>query len=185
MMMKRVLALCALGAVALLSASACSPGTAIGIIRQELQSQSTPEPEASPGPAQRGDGSAEAMIQAVIARANFEQETALASKDPSIMRDTATDRYLREMTQTNQDLADNNVTAIKLIGLEWGTITVRGNVALATTYETWSTTFADGRTVQSRDRNDYRLVQQNGAWKIDGDTHPDTNGPLPPGSRQV
>ncbi len=101
------------------------------------------------------------------------------------MRDTATDRYLREMTQTNQDLADNNVTAIKLIGLEWGTITVRGNVALATTYETWSTTFADGRTVQSRDRNDYRLVQQNGAWKIDGDTHPDTNGPLPPGSRQV
>ena len=63
-----------------------------------------------------------------------------------------------------------NVTAIKLVAMEWGSITLRSNAAVATTWETWSTTYADGQTREARDRNDYRLIFQNGAWKIDGDT---------------
>ena len=37
---------------------------------------------------------------------------------------------------------DNGVTAIHLVNIEWGPITVDGNTATATTYETWSTQMA-------------------------------------------
>jgi hypothetical protein len=176
-----LLALCAL------LVAACSPGQAVSVLRQDAQNQNgQPEPEPIPTPraGQGADASEQGIIQVLIARANFEQEQAIASRDTSVMRDTATDRYFRQMTQTNQDLLESNVVSIKLIAMEWGTVTIRGTAALATTYETWSTTFADGRTAESRDRNDYRLIKQNGVWKIDSDVHPG-NSPLPPGSRQV
>jgi hypothetical protein len=187
----RLVLIVALGALAL---AACSPGQALGVLRQEVQSQVAPTPESLPDPTperSQGPGRSQSTdtpdhgaIQVVIARGNFQQEQAIASKDNSMMRDTATDRYFRQMTQTNQELLDSNVVSVKLVAMEWGAITVRGNAAAATTYETWSTTYADGRTQQSTDRNDYRLVKQNGAWKIDSDVHPG-NGPLPPGARQT
>jgi hypothetical protein len=180
--------------------AACSPTAAIDIIREGVQAQAqqqtptTPDqPDTQPpsGPNDRGQQRdnptlEQAKISATIARANFEQEQAFSSKDPTIMKGSATDRYYRQMAETNQDLMDSRVTSIKLIGIEWGSATVRGNAAIATTWETWSTTYADGRTLQSRDRNEYSLVFQNDTWKIDGNTHPDNapGGP-PPGSRQV
>src|SRR5205823_4505153 len=58
-----------------------------------------------------------------------------------------------------------------------------GETATATTYETWRTTYTDGRTEQSRDQNDYTLVLDSGAWKIQRDEHPTTTpqiGTTPP-----
>ena len=46
-------------------------------------------------------------------------------------------------------------------------------LATATSVETWSTTYADGSTEQSRDRNVYTLTQRNGSWSIDSNAHPD------------
>ena len=73
------------------------------------------------------------------------------------------------------------MVSIKLVKLEWGAVAVDGSTATATTYETWTTTLADGSTEQSRDRNDYSLVLESGAWKIKADAHPDeaTGQPSP------
>lgn len=112
-------------------------------------------------------------IKTVIQRANEEQARALASHDPTIMRDTATSEYYDELVAIQRDLEAGGVTAIKLIALEWGPVTVQGTTAQATTYETWQTTFADGSTEQARDRNVYTLVRRTGAWLIQADDHPD------------
>jgi hypothetical protein len=63
------------------------------------------------------------------------------------------------------------VTSIALVTIDWGSISVSGGSASATSYETWTTQLADGSTMQSRDQNDYSLVQENGAWKIATNTH--------------
>ena len=112
-------------------------------------------------------------IQQVIQRGDQAQIQALASKDPSPMRDDATAQYYDQMTSTNQDLLDSGVSSIQLVRIDWGTIVVNGNSAIVTCYETWSTTFADGSVDQSRDLNVYTLVQQNGSWKVQSDDHPD------------
>jgi hypothetical protein len=70
------------------------------------------------------------------------------------------------------------VSSIALVKLEWGAVAVNGSSATATTYETWRTVFADGSTDQSRDRNDYSLVLDNGSWKIQTDEHPNSPAPL-------
>lgn len=120
-------------------------------------------------------------IKSVIDRANQEQQDALAQGDPTLMKDTATAAYYNELVQTNQDLVNHGVTAIKLVSLQWGPITVRSATsAQATTYETWQTTYGDGTTDQSRDRNVYTLVQEGGAWKIQTDGHPDANSGVSP-----
>lgn len=116
----------------------------------------------------------EAAIKAVVQQANDEQQQAFARHDPTLMRDTATSAYYDELVQTNRDLADNGVTDIKLVALEWGPIAARGVAgAQATTFETWRTSFSDGTTQQDRERNVYTLVRQSGAWKIQADDHPD------------
>jgi hypothetical protein len=111
-------------------------------------------------------------IQQVIQRSNDEQVQAIVARDPSLMAETVTDDHYRELSQINQDLLDHGVTSIKLVKLEWGALAVDGATATATTYETWTTTFADGSTARSRDRNDYSLVLESGAWKIATNTHP-------------
>ena len=88
------------------------------------------------------------------------------------MAETATTDRLGELQQVNQDLADNGVTDIQLMRLEWGPITVNGNSASATTYETWAVHTDDGATQVSRDTNVYSLVQDNSGWKIQSDEHP-------------
>src|SRR3954465_12649452 len=103
--------------------------------------------------AARADAATE--IQSVIERGNAEQAQAISSGDPSVMKDTSTDRYYRELVQINQDLQSNGVTGIHLVNLQWGQVSANGNSATATTLETWRTTFADGTVDQSRDLNLY------------------------------
>lgn len=124
-------------------------------------------------------GSVEAAIQGVILRGNQEQERAIATRDVSVMRDTATDTYYREMADGVREMVDSGITNVKLLKIEWGDIEVRGNQATATTWETWSTNLPDGSTDQSRDRNVYRLVQVGGEWRIEADDHPDIAAPFP------
>jgi hypothetical protein len=42
-----------------------------------------------------------------------------------------------------------------------------------TTIETWRTSYDDGTTDESRDRNVYTLVNEGGVWRIAEDVHPD------------
>ncbi|MFN8483898.1 MAG: G1 family glutamic endopeptidase [Anaerolineae bacterium] len=121
-----------------------------------------------------------AAIQAVIQRANDEQQQAFAANDPTLMKDTAAGDYYNQMVQTNQGLARNGVKGIKLVKIEWGNVTLTGDTtATATTYETWQTTYADGTTDVNRDPNLYTLVLDGGAWKIQNDEHPDAASSAP------
>ncbi|HVA23238.1 MAG TPA: hypothetical protein VMW62_02500, partial [Chloroflexota bacterium] len=126
----------------------------------------------------------EAAVQQAILKGNGEQEQAISSHDSSVMKDTSTDPYYQDLAQTNQDMLDSGVTAIRLVKIEWGQTTVTGTSATASTYETWWTQYSDGGTDQSRDRNIYSLVQQNGAWKIQSDDHPDSGFTSAPGGSQ-
>jgi hypothetical protein len=156
---------------------ACSPTAVLERLPQAVQSHL---PFSSPATAPSGetgsapDASVQAAIQLVIQRGNFQQEQAIAARDASLMRDTSTDSYYRELVQTNASLLDGGVNRIHLDALDWGPITVAGTTATATTDETWTQEFSDGRTAQARDRNVYHLVQQGGAWKIQSDDHPDS-----------
>jgi hypothetical protein len=125
------------------------------------------------------DQDASAAVQQVIQHSNDEQVQAIAVRDSSVMADTSTADHFQELVQINQDLLDSGVSSISLVNLEWGAVAVNGSSATATTYETWRTIFADGTRDQSRDRNDYTLVLDNGNWKISGDAHPDQVSPSP------
>lgn len=118
------------------------------------------------------DEDANAAIQELIQRSNEQQAQALAARDASLMSDTVTSDHFQELAQINQSLLDSGVVSIKLLKLEWGAVAIDGTTATATTYETWTTTLADGSVGQSRDRNDYGLVLDNGAWKIKTTDHP-------------
>jgi hypothetical protein len=122
--------------------------------------------------AQRLAGPQVAAVQAVIQKANSEQSQALASGDSALMSDTATAAYYRQLVQTNQSLAAQGVTSIKLVALTWGPVTIDGTTATAATTETWTTTLGDGTTVESVDANVYTLVQQGGTWLIETDQQP-------------
>jgi hypothetical protein len=130
------------------------------------------------------DQDVNSAIQQVIQRSNDEQVTAIANRDPSLMSDTLTSDHYQQLVQINQDLLDHGVSSISLLRLDWGAINVSGSSATAITYETWRTTFADGSTEQSRDQNNYALVLDNGAWKIQADDHP-TSAAAPPSQRPV
>lgn len=141
-----------------------------------ITGSSATTPTANPSAATTSTPTAEvtAAIKAVIQQADDEQQRAFAAQNPTLMRDTATADYYAELVQTNQDLADNGVSAIALIGLEWGTLTQQSPISVeATVYETWRTTYTDGTTEQGRELNVYTVVQQGGAWKVQADAHPD------------
>lgn len=141
-----------------------------------------PSAPSAPGTAQAGsptDPQVADAIQQVIQRANSEQTQAIASKDPSIMSDTATGSYYGEVQQTYRDLLSQGATSIQLTNLKWGATTVNGTAATANTIETWVTTFSDETTDQSTDANVYTLVNQGGSWLIQADQQPTT------ASRQV
>jgi ketosteroid isomerase-like protein len=136
-----------------------------------------PTPATSTGSAPAVAGAAadpaQQAIQQVIQRGDEEQAQAIAANDASVMADTSTPDFYQQQVQINQDLTSNGVSAIKLINVEWGPITVSGTTATATAWETWTTTYTDGTTDQSRDRNVYALVQDTGTWKVSADAHPD------------
>ena len=123
------------------------------------------------------DQDANVAIQSVIQRSNDEQVQAIASRDSSVMADTVTPDHYQELVKVNQHLLDIGVSSISIVRLDWGAVAINGSSATATTYETWRTVFGDGTTNQSRDRNDYTLVLDNGTWKIQSDAHPDSDTP--------
>jgi ketosteroid isomerase-like protein len=127
------------------------------------------------------DAATQQAIQDVIRKLDEAQAQAIATNDPNVMVATATADFYQQQVAINQDLVNNGVTEVKLVNLEWGQISVAGNTATATVYETWSTTFDDGTTEQARDRNVYTLVQENGAWKVQADDHPDQQQAGAPG----
>ncbi len=122
-------------------------------------------------------------IQAVIAKGNQEEIKAVATKDPTVMQDTATSSYYQQTVQILSDLLNSGVTSIQLDNLSWGPITLtNATTAQATTSETWSTTSSDGSTTRQTDTNVYTMVRENGAWKVQDDQHPDTSNPQQPSS---
>ncbi len=127
------------------------------------------------------DATTQQAIQDVIHKLDEAQAQAIATNDPNVMVATATADFYQQQVAINQDLVNNGVTEVKLLNLEWGQISVAGDTATATVYETWSTTFDDGTTEQARDRNVYTLVQENGAWKVQADDHPDQQAAGAPG----
>jgi ketosteroid isomerase-like protein len=123
------------------------------------------------------DAATQQAIQDVIRNVDDAQVRAIATHDPQLRIATATPEFNAEQAAGNQDLLDNGVTEVKLLNMEWGQITVSGNSATATVYETWSMTLDDGTTVQSRDRNIYTLVKDtSGNWMVQADVHPDQPG---------
>ena len=140
---------------------------------------------AQQAPAATSSDPTQAAIQQLIQKGDNEQSQAFASNDPTVMQDSSTADFYQEQVSTNTDLRNNGVTDIKLVGIDWGDISVNGTSATATAWETWTTTYSDGSTEQSRDRNVYTLVQQNGGWVISADDHPDDNiGSDEPGASQ-
>ncbi len=196
-MLKRNLIVTSLVIVALFGLAACgTPALSAALNVQPapaaLPATAAPLPAASPttpaatatAPSTAGLSSAEVdTIQSVIQKGNQEQVQAVAAHEPTLMQDTATTSYYQQSVQTLNDLMSSGVTAIQLVNLNWGPITLKdATTAQATTSETWSTTFSDGSTMQETDTNVYTLVLQNGAWKVQDDQHPNTSVPQPPSS---
>ncbi|HEV2249580.1 MAG TPA: G1 family glutamic endopeptidase [Candidatus Limnocylindria bacterium] len=122
----------------------------------------------------------QAAIKDVLQRANQAQAEAFAKNDPTPMRATSTDNHYAEMVRINADLASGGVTKIELLDMTFGDITVNGATATATTNETWRSTYADGTIDQSTDQNDYVLMLEGGAWKIESNTQPGNTGVTAP-----
>ena len=123
---------------------------------------------------------AEQAVRDALRQANEAQAEAFAKHDPAPMRATSTDEHYAEMTRINSDLAKGGVTKIELVKIDFGSITVNGTTATATTTETWRSTYADGSVDQSTDENDYSLVLEGGTWKISSNTQPGTGVIAPP-----
>jgi ketosteroid isomerase-like protein len=124
------------------------------------------------------DAATAQAIKDIIQKVDEAQTQAIATKNPQLMQSAATPEFYAEQVATNQDLVDSGVTEVKMLNIEWGDIYVDGNTATATAWETWTTTFDDGTTLQSRDRNVYTLVKDgSGNWKVSADQHPDQQQP--------
>jgi hypothetical protein len=156
------------------SGSLGRPTTAAAAPTRAASAAQTASPaQATAAAGSPADAATAQAIQQVIQQVDQAQVQAIADDDPSGMSATATSEFYQEQVATNQDLVDNGVTDIALVNIEWGPITVNGDTASATNYETWTTSFSDGTTEQSRDRNVYTLVRDNGTWKVQSDDHPD------------
>jgi hypothetical protein len=126
---------------------------------------------ASPAPSDVPTATVDA-IKRVIQHGNDEETQAVAAHDPTLMRDTSTAAYYDELAQGFNDMLNSGVTAIQLVNLNWGPVTLQGAAsAQATTVETWRTTYADGSTLQESDTNVYTLVLQGGTWLVQDDQH--------------
>lgn len=142
---------------------------------QPGRSPTAQPPTTTPTVSVNPDAAVVEAIKSVIQKGNQEQQQAVAAHDPTIMQDTATPDYYAQLVQVLNDLTNGGVTAIQLVNLQWGAITLQGvTTAQATTVETWNTILADSSTAQSTDTNVYTLVLHGGAWKVQDDQHPDS-----------
>ena len=163
-------------ATQLFSPTPVSPGVPANSSATTTSNATTVPNVVTPGSGTTSSSPEVSAIQDVIQKTNQEQIQAVASHDPTVMQDTSTTDFYQQSVQTLDGLLSGGVTAIQLVDLKWGPIQLTdANNAQATTYETWSTTFSDGSTMQETDTNIYILVRENGAWKVQDDQHPDTN----------
>jgi hypothetical protein len=160
--------------VVVLMLSSCAAQVDLGRVVHQLQ------PPALAAPAATTSDAAVSAVKGVIDRANHAQQKAFATGEASLMRDTATAAYYDELTRINTELARGGVTGFTLVATEWGDVTISGPTATATAYETWRTTYGDGSQDQRTGRNDYRLVLDGGAWKIQADVQPSARGVTTP-----
>jgi hypothetical protein len=114
-------------------------------------------------------------IKTVIQQANAAEQRAFARNDPTLMQATATAAYYAQLVQDERAMQQAGVSAIALVQLDWGPVSVQETTAQATTEETWQITQADGGATQDTERNVYTLVEQGGAWKVQADDHPDAS----------
>ena len=161
------------GGLMLLLAGCATPSQAGGLLSRVHAFTDPPTGAQATAPA-AAPGDVNAALQAVVQKANDEQQQAFSQSNPAIMKDTSTDSYYQQMVAINSDLTDSGVTTIKLLKLDWGPISVNGNQAQVTTTETWQTSYSDGSTDQETDRNVYTLVNPGGSWKVQDDAHPDS-----------
>jgi len=126
------------------------------------------------------DDSVPSTIQQVIQRSSDQQSQAIATRNMSLMADTQTDAYFKQLSATFQNMLDNQVTGVTLLKLDFGPIDVAadGKSAMATTWETWRITSQVGSIDYDPVRNDYALVLDNGTWKINSDVQT-LNAPTP------
>jgi len=118
------------------------------------------------------DKTAEAAVKAVIDASNEAQAKAFNTGNPSLMKANATDSFYTQLVQTNRDLASSGVTAIDIVSTDYVSVSVDGAKAKATTNETWRSSYRDGTSDESTNRNDYTLVLVGSTWKVDGDDQP-------------
>ncbi len=161
-----------------LTLSAC--GTAVdpsGIVRLVTG----PDPSAAPTDTTTSatDQTEQDAVKRVIERANQAQATAFNTGDPSAMKDTATSSFYTQLLQTNRDLAASGVTRIELVSTDFQDVSVTGSTATAATLETWLSSYRDGTTDEQTARNEYALVRQGDAWKIQTDDQPTATQPAP------
>jgi hypothetical protein len=121
-----------------------------------------------------------ATVQAVVRKANEEQQQAFAQKNPRLMQDTATAAYYAQLVQVEAALRSAGVTAIQMLSMSFGQSTVQGSSAQVATTETWRATYPDGTSTDDTSLNHYSLVLVGSAWKISGDAQPSAN--IPPGT---
>jgi hypothetical protein len=120
------------------------------------------------------DAATQQAVQQVIQQLDDAQADAIATNDPTLMAATATAEFYAEQVASNQNLMAGGVVEVQMVKAEFGQATIDNNGTVTiTVYETWMTAFEDGTTEQSRDRNIYTLVQENGTWKVKADVHPD------------
>ena len=157
----------AVAGVALSFALAACSGVDVGALVRQV---SAPAPTGTTTAA--ADSTQEAAVKSAIDSSNKAQATAFNNSDPSVMRQYATDSFYQQLLQTNRDLSTSGVTRTEITSTDYRSVSVDGTTAKATTYETWRSTYSDGTTDEATARNDYSLVLQGGAWKVDADDQP-------------
>jgi hypothetical protein len=110
-------------------------------------------------------------IQASIQQSQQDKMQAVATHDPTPLRNTSTGAYYRQLLQVVRFLISGGVTSIAPTELTWGPISVDGSTATATATatESWHATFKDGTNSDASAINVYTLVQQDGTWRIEAD----------------
>jgi peptidase A4-like protein len=178
---KRRSATIVIGAAIVLVIAAVGATTAIGwngVTRSAAPSPAaTASASASPATGAQGDT---ATVEAVVQKANDEQQQAFAQNDPALMQDTATAAYYAQLVQVDAALRSSGVTAIQMLSLTVDQSTVQGSSAQVSTTETWRATYTDGTSTEDTSINNYSLVLVGLDWKISGDTQPSAN--VPPGT---
>jgi hypothetical protein len=130
----------------------------------------TPTPTTTPVvltvPLAPADPATAAALQQAITTSNTQQMQAIASRDPSPLRTSSTGEYYQFLSsQIRQNLAQQ-VVAVRIDQVRWSAVAVGGVVGQVSDIENWSITFANGTTSLVEGRWIYRLVLENGTWKV-------------------